>query len=119
VIELKNPADENATIWTAFNQLQTYKQQIPSLFTFNETLVVSDGLDAQVGSITANQEWFVPWRTIEGEEPVLCPPNSHIPVFNPQFPGQSKKVQPTQDLRGDRPLGIPEHECREELRRYA
>ena len=68
VIELKNPADENAGIWTAFNQLQTYKQQIPALFTFNETLVISDGLEARLGSLTANREWFLPWRTIEGEE---------------------------------------------------
>jgi type I restriction enzyme R subunit len=72
VIELKNPADEDATIWTAFNQLQTYKQQIPSLFAYNEALVVSDGLEARVGALTANREWFLPWRTIEGEE--LAPP---------------------------------------------
>ncbi|MBI4064544.1 MAG: type I restriction endonuclease subunit R [Elusimicrobia bacterium] len=68
VIELKNPADENATIWTAFNQLQTYKQQIPSLFAFNEALVISDGLEARIGSLTANREWFLPWRTIGGED---------------------------------------------------
>ncbi|HPD57850.1 MAG TPA: type I restriction endonuclease subunit R [Smithellaceae bacterium] len=68
VIELKNAADENATIWSAFNQLQTYKMQIPSLFTFNEALVISDGMQARVGTLTANREWFMPWRTIEGEE---------------------------------------------------
>lgn len=68
VIELKNPADEEATIWTAFNQLQTYKQDIPSLFVFNEALIVSDGMQARIGSLTANKEWFLPWRTIEGEE---------------------------------------------------
>jgi len=67
VIELKNPADESATIWTAFNQLQTYKQQIPSLFTFNEALVISDGLDARIGTLTANKEWFMPWHAIEDE----------------------------------------------------
>lgn len=67
VIELKNPADENATIWSALSQLQTYKQQIPSLFTFNEALVVSDGLDARIGTLTANREWFTPWRSIEDE----------------------------------------------------
>ena len=67
VIELKNPADEDATIWTAFNQLQTYKQQIPSLFAYNEFMVASDGLQARIGSLTANTEWFKPWRTIEGE----------------------------------------------------
>ncbi|MCK4548158.1 MAG: HsdR family type I site-specific deoxyribonuclease [Candidatus Eisenbacteria sp.] len=68
VIELKNPADEEATIWTAFNQLQTYKAQISSLFTYNEILLVSDGLEARFGSLTASKEWFLPWRTIEGED---------------------------------------------------
>ena len=68
VIELKNPADENATIWTAFNQFQTYKQQIPSLFVFNEALIISDGLEARIGTLTADRERFMPWRTIEGED---------------------------------------------------
>ncbi|MCA9443726.1 MAG: type I restriction endonuclease subunit R, partial [Candidatus Omnitrophica bacterium] len=68
VIELKNPTDEKATIWAAFNQIQTYKNQIPSLFTFNEVLVISDGMTARIGSLTANKERFMPWRTIEGEE---------------------------------------------------
>jgi type I restriction enzyme R subunit len=68
VIELKNAADENATIWSAFNQLQTYKEQIPSLFPYNAALVLSDGLAARVGSLTANKEWFLPWHTITGEE---------------------------------------------------
>jgi len=68
VIELKNPADEQADIWKAFNQLQTYKEQIPSLFTFNEALMISDGMNARIGTLTANREWFLPWRTIEGEE---------------------------------------------------
>lgn len=68
VMELKNAATENATIWTAFNQLQTYKAQIPSLFVHNEALVVSDGVQARIGTLTADREWFMPWRTIEGEE---------------------------------------------------
>ena len=67
VIELKNPADENATIHTAFQQLQTYKAEIPSLFAFNAALIVSDGLEARIGTLTAGQEWFKPWRTIAGE----------------------------------------------------
>ena len=67
VIELKNPSDENATIWAAFQQLQTYKAEIPSLFTFNAALVVSDGLEARIGALNAGQEWFKPWRTIAGE----------------------------------------------------
>lgn len=68
VIELKNPADEEATIWSAFNQLQTYKRDIPSLFNYNELLIISDGLEARFGSLTANKEWFLPWNTIEGDE---------------------------------------------------
>ncbi len=67
VIELKNPAHENATIRSAFRQLQTYKAEIPSLFTFNAALVVSDGLEARIGPLTAGPEWFKPWRTIAGE----------------------------------------------------
>ncbi|NPV56473.1 MAG: type I restriction endonuclease subunit R, partial [Anaerolineae bacterium] len=67
VMELKNAAVESATMWDAFNQLQTYKEQIPALFTYNEALVISDGLNARIGSVTANKEWFLPWKTIEGE----------------------------------------------------
>ena len=67
VIELKNAAEEDATIWTAYNQIQTYKQEIGTLFHYNEVLVVSDGLLARIGSLTANQEWFKVWRTIDGE----------------------------------------------------
>ncbi len=68
VIELKNPADEDATIWKAFHQFQTYKQQISDLFTYNEVLVISDGLEARIGPLTASTEWFMPWRTIEGQD---------------------------------------------------
>jgi type I restriction enzyme R subunit len=68
LMELKNPADENATIWSAFKQIQTYKAQISSLFTYNELLIISDGIEARVGSLTADTERFMPWRTIEGEE---------------------------------------------------
>ncbi len=68
VIELKNAATESATIWSAFNQFQTYKEQIPRLFAFNEALVISDGVQARIGTLTSDREWFMPWRTIEGEE---------------------------------------------------
>jgi type I site-specific restriction-modification system R (restriction) subunit len=67
LIELKNAADEDATIWSAYAQLQTYKAEIPSLLAYNAALVVSDGLQARMGSLTANQEWFKVWRTIDGE----------------------------------------------------
>ncbi len=66
VIELKNPADENATIWSAFAQLETYQAQIPALFTYNTALVVSDGVQARIGALGAGREWFKPWRTIGG-----------------------------------------------------
>jgi type I restriction enzyme R subunit len=68
VLELKNPGDENATTAGAFNQLQTYLEQIPSLFRTNAVLVVSDGMEARVGSLTADLERFMPWRTITGED---------------------------------------------------
>ena len=67
VIELKNPADEKADIWAGFNQLQTYKQDIPDLFTPNVLLVISDGIQARLGSLSADRERFQRWRTIEGE----------------------------------------------------
>ena len=68
VIELKNPADVNATTKKAFQQLQTYKHVIPSLFTCNELLVASDGLDARHGTLTAPWERFMPWRTVDGTQ---------------------------------------------------
>ncbi len=67
VLELKNPADNKADIWSAYQQLQTYKEEIPDLFIFNEALVVSDGLNARVGSLTANKERFLPWRVVNNE----------------------------------------------------
>ena len=68
VLELKNPGDENATIDHAFNQLQTYKQDIPTLFATNELLVISDGLLARAGMLSSGRDRFMPWRTISGEE---------------------------------------------------
>ncbi|MGQ9826988.1 MAG: type I restriction endonuclease subunit R [Roseiflexus sp.] len=67
VIELKNAADEDATIWTAFHQLQTYQSELPSLFASNVMLLISDGVTARLGVIGAGREWFKPWRTIGGE----------------------------------------------------
>ena len=68
VIELKNPADENATVWSAFHQLQTYKAELPSLFACNAVLAVSDGMQARLGTLSAGREWFKPWRTIDGQD---------------------------------------------------
>ena len=67
VIELKNPTDENATISSAFNQLQTYKSELPTLFSFNELLIVSDGNEARIGTLTAGWEWFKQWRAMSDE----------------------------------------------------
>ncbi|MFQ5621692.1 MAG: type I restriction endonuclease, partial [Candidatus Nanoarchaeia archaeon] len=68
VIELKNPGDENATIESAYKQLQTYKGQIPTLFKYNELLIVSDGTYAQAGTIASNKEWFLPWKSTNGKD---------------------------------------------------
>lgn len=67
VIELKNAADENADVNAAFNQLQTYKQTIPSLFQYNALLIASDGWDALYGSLTSPKQFFVPWKSIDGQ----------------------------------------------------
>jgi type I restriction enzyme R subunit len=67
VIELKNAASEEADVWSAFRQIQTYKEQIPSFFTYNAVAVISDGLEARLGTISADAERFMPWRTIEGD----------------------------------------------------
>ncbi|MBL7083405.1 MAG: type I restriction endonuclease subunit R [Candidatus Aminicenantes bacterium] len=66
VIELKNPADENATIRSAFRQIQTYKQVIPSLFTYNGFMIISDGLEAKAGTISSGFSRFMAWKTSDG-----------------------------------------------------
>ena len=68
VLELKSHTSENVSIWDAFNQIQTYKDELPELFIYNEALVISDGYNARVGSLTASQERFMPWRTIKHED---------------------------------------------------
>lgn len=68
VMELKNPADENATIKSAFRQLQTYKSVIPSLFTYNEILIISDGNEAKAGSLSAGYSRFMRWKSDDGEK---------------------------------------------------
>ena len=67
IIELKNPADENATVKSAYEQIQTYKQTISSLFTYNEILVISDGLEARVGSLSAGFDRFMAWKSSDGK----------------------------------------------------
>ena len=83
VIELKNPADEDATVRSAWRQLQTYKAELPSLFTMNAALMVSDGVEARIGTLTAGHEWFKPWRTISGE--TLADP--HMPQLQVMLEG--------------------------------
>ena len=83
VIELKNPADEDATIWTAWQQFQTYKAELPTLFSMNAALLVSDGVEARIGTLTAGREWFKPWRTIAGE--TLA--DSHMPELQVMLEG--------------------------------
>lgn len=68
LLELKNPVDQNADIWKAFDQIQTYKEQIPDVFQYNEVLVISDGTQALMGSLSADSERFMAWRTIDGVE---------------------------------------------------
>lgn len=68
VVELKNPADESADVWKAYSQLQTYKDEISDLLAYNVALVISDGITARVGSLTANKERFMPWNTIKNED---------------------------------------------------
>ena len=84
LIELKNAADEDADIWAAYRQLQTYKAEIPSLLNYNAALVVSDGLHARMGSLTANQEWFKVWREIDSDSP---PPSPGLRLPSPSGRG--------------------------------
>lgn len=67
IIELKNPADENTDIWKAFHQLQTYKKDIPDLFLYNKALIISDGINARIGSLTSDEERFMRWRIVQGQ----------------------------------------------------
>ena len=87
VIELKNAADEDATIWTAWRQLQTYKAELPTLFSMNAMLMVSDGVEARVGTLTAGREWFKPWRTVSGE--TLADP--HMPQLQVMLLGMCEQ----------------------------
>ena len=87
VIEIKNPISESANLESAYKQLQTYKDQIPSLFLYNELLIISDGTYAQVGTITSNREWFLPWKTIDGK--VNAPKT--IPQIQVMFEGMFNK----------------------------
>ena len=81
VIELKNPRDEKATIQSAYKQLQTYKKYIPSLFTYNSILVISDGLEARAGSLSAGMDRFMAWKSIDGTQEVQRNVNQLEPLI--------------------------------------
>ncbi|MCA9315784.1 MAG: type I restriction endonuclease subunit R [Planctomycetes bacterium] len=68
IVELKSAADEKASVWTAYQQIQTYKSELTTLFAYNEIIVVSDGVQARMGTLTAGKEWFKPWRTVDGDQ---------------------------------------------------
>ena len=87
VIEFKNPVDEDATIWTAWSQLQTYKTELPALFSMNELLIVSDGPEARVGTLTSGREWFKPWRIFPDPESDGRPDPSHGLELETMFDG--------------------------------
>ncbi len=82
VIELKNLLDENATIRSAYNQLQTYKQAIPNLFVYNEILVISDGLEARAGSLSAGFDRFMAWKTADGSIEISHSVNQLEPLIS-------------------------------------
>jgi len=102
LIEMKNPADPEATLWSAYNQFQTYKAELPSLFALNALLVISDGVEARVGTLTAGREWFKPWRTISGEriEDQGVPQLEVLlkGVFDIQSPGQMPLLELIRDF---------------------
>jgi type I restriction enzyme, R subunit len=88
IVELKDPTDEKATVHSAYNQLQTYKTELTDLFRFNELLVASDGIDAIVGTISANEERFLPWKTIDGEKEA-----GNVPMLNIFLRGVCNKAR--------------------------
>lgn len=88
IIELKDPTDEKATLKAAYNQLQTYKSEVSSLFRFNEVMIISDGIDAGIGTISANFERFLPWKTISGEKE-----QSGVPMLDVMLKGVCDKTR--------------------------
>ena len=89
VIELKNPADPDATVRSAWRQLQTYKAELPTLFAMNELVVAADGVEARVGTLTAGWEWFKRWRTVSGEEEAaLSSPQLQVAIEGLCAPGR-------------------------------
>lgn len=96
LFEIKNPADENATLREAFNQIQTYKTEFPTLFGFNEVLIATDGLEARAGTLTADWDRYMPWRTVEGQR--VAPPS--LPQLDVLVAGMFDKARLLDLLRG-------------------
>ncbi len=86
VVELKNPTDEKATILSAYRQIQTYKNEIPSLFRFNEIIIISDGIQAKAGTVSSQYERFMPWKTV-----YFNPPEKNIPQYETLIQGMLNK----------------------------
>lgn len=87
LLELKNPADENATMRNAWNQIQTYRNQIPSVFFPNVVTVISDGTAAAISSFTGGFEHYAPWKTIDGRDVITNRPALEVlikGVFAPE-----------------------------------
>ncbi len=103
VIELKNPTDEKATVWSAYKQLQTYQAQIPALFAYNVCMVASDGVQARIGALGAGKEWFKPWRTIDGRGDASPKPHADLALSQ----GTIDKQRPLEPARG--PFGLEIH----------
>ncbi len=80
IIELKNASDAQATIWKAWQQLQTYQRQLPTFFAYNAVQIISDGLDARLGTLDTPRERFLPWKTIDGDEPA-APTENQLEVL--------------------------------------
>ena len=89
VFELKTVSDENITIDSAFNQIKTYQDQIPSLFTYNAFNVISDGTEAKVGTLTSNKDWYMRWRTMDGKLLLL----NTIPQLELTIKGMFEKIE--------------------------
>ncbi len=101
IIELKNPAEEKATIRHAFNQLQTYKMDIPGVFVFNEMLVISDGFAAKAGTLTSGWDRFQPWRTIDGTNAFHLPsprPGGHPSPTGRGAGGEGGEAKPALEV---------------------
>ena len=106
LLELKNPGDENATLKGAFNQLQTYRRDVPSLFTPNAVCVISDGMGAKMGSFSAGYEHYAPWKTIDGRAVVADRPQLEVLIRGAFEPSRFLDLVQNFIVFSDEPAGI-------------